>query len=307
MLRLIDIEDWCLAVAQRVLAGEPVEDDRVELKSSWIDAAKAAQRIAAHSNSATPDAALWIFGLDEKSQSAPGASKFEFSSWWAAVEARFDGKAPGCRVLAVPFNEATLVAVLFDTTDAPYVVKNPTSGQLEVPWREGTRSRPARRQELVRLLAPRKSRPKLVCDHAHLRVVRVGDAVRCDFSLRVVFVIDGESLRTFLADDIECDLHVCGVKACLSLSFCILDEGANGESRATRQFLALRGTNVVRLQFAEASVEGAAEFGVTAEAKLRVRPVDLRSPVSLALPLRKTNDVVSEAGFSLDCKICETD
>jgi hypothetical protein len=49
-----------------------------------------------------------------------------------------------------------LVALLFETDRAPYVVKNPKGGQveLEVPWRELTKTRTARRSDLIRLLEP---------------------------------------------------------------------------------------------------------------------------------------------------------
>ena len=54
-----------------------------------------------------------------------------------------------------------MFALLFETARRPFVVKNLTHGtpgggsvSLEVPWREGTRVRSARREDLIRLLAP---------------------------------------------------------------------------------------------------------------------------------------------------------
>lgn len=53
---------------------------------------------------------------------------------------------------------ATLQALVFDSdsSSAPYVVKNAAGGPIshEVPWREGTRLRSARRVDLLRSLAP---------------------------------------------------------------------------------------------------------------------------------------------------------
>lgn len=45
-MRNHEIENWALSIVDRVLAGQPIEDVRVELKSTWIDAKKAARRIA---------------------------------------------------------------------------------------------------------------------------------------------------------------------------------------------------------------------------------------------------------------------
>lgn len=57
--------------------------------------------------------------------------------------------------------EKTVVALFFNTDRSPFVVKNPVFGQpsagpveREVPWREGTAVRTARREDLIRLLAP---------------------------------------------------------------------------------------------------------------------------------------------------------
>ena len=62
-----------------------------------------------------------------------------------------------------------VLALHFATDRAPYVVKCPSSGrsELEVPWRRGTRTRSARRHELLKLLLPAVSTPDatvLVCN-----------------------------------------------------------------------------------------------------------------------------------------------
>jgi len=84
------------------------------------------------------------------------------------VRACFDGLAPALVHLAVPTADGTVVGLLFDTTRAPFVVKNPAHGtagggpvELEVPWREGTAVRSARREDLVRLLVPLQQLPEV--------------------------------------------------------------------------------------------------------------------------------------------------
>ena len=43
-----EVEVWARDVIDAVMANQPVEDTRVELKSSWPEPRKAADRLAAH-------------------------------------------------------------------------------------------------------------------------------------------------------------------------------------------------------------------------------------------------------------------
>src|SRR5207237_7556722 len=92
----------------------------------------------------------------------------DVADWWPQVRACFDGLAPALVHLAVPTADGTVVGLLFDTTRAPFVVRNPAHGatgggpvELEVPWRDGTAVRPARREDLVRLLVPLQQLPEV--------------------------------------------------------------------------------------------------------------------------------------------------
>ena len=97
-----------------------------------------------------------------------GAQANELATWFTQVEAEVDGLSPVHTDLNVPTTGQTVVAMLFETERAPFVVKNPAYGQtgggpveLEVPWRDGTRVRSARRSEMVRLLSPLAESPKM--------------------------------------------------------------------------------------------------------------------------------------------------
>ena len=66
------------------------------------------------------------------------------------------------------------MALLFETDRAPFVVRYPSDGQgsHEVPWRDGTGVRTARRSDLLSILVPIKQRAafevleaELVCEH----------------------------------------------------------------------------------------------------------------------------------------------
>jgi len=156
-----ELEDWALRIIERLKAGQPLEDDRVELKADWpaSDDGRAARRIAGHANAARLEPILWLIGADEKARRVSGASAVDPASWLAQVRRWFEGLAPEQQCLAIPVDGVSVVALLFDTSRAPFVIKNlaGTSGgpvTHEVPFRSGTDTRSARRADLVRILVP---------------------------------------------------------------------------------------------------------------------------------------------------------
>jgi len=176
-MRAHEIENWVLRIIEQVESGQPNEDYRVELKAKWLDAKKAARRIAGHANAAHGEPILWLIGVDEE-EGVVGANNEELANWSAQVRAEFDGLAPQIlRDLNVPVEGGTVVALLFDTDRAPYVVKNPAYGQpqggpvqLEVPWREARSTRSASRSELLRILSPIQKNPSFELLDAWLKV-----------------------------------------------------------------------------------------------------------------------------------------
>ncbi len=167
VVRGIELEAWALRVLDSVRARGHNEDSRVELKRDWPgDAARAARRIAGQANAARGDDILWLIGVDE-SNGLVGASAADTASWWRAVASHFDETPPLLQDQVVHVEGRSIVALLFDTALAPFVVKNSSHGQpgggpveREVPWRDGTSVRSARRSDLVRLLVPRLNEPE---------------------------------------------------------------------------------------------------------------------------------------------------
>ncbi len=166
-MEITEIELWTLNILSRVERGQPVEDSIVELKSGWINPEKAARRIAGHANSAKGSPILWLIGVDEKN-GIIGVSQEEFSNWFSRVRAQFDGPVPSVTDVCVTHNEKTCIALVFRTEMAPFVVKNPKYGlsgggpvEWEVPWREGTATRTAKRLDLLRILLSVSSIPKI--------------------------------------------------------------------------------------------------------------------------------------------------
>lgn len=158
-----ELENRVLQIAAAAVRGEQIEDSRIELKSDWPDAKKAARRLAAHANSARSDWILWVIGLDEKGRSVRPAREAGFTEWWAKVAAEFESVSLDPQVLSVACDGGTVVALFCPTDRAPYVVRNPDGGaiQFEVPWRVSNDVRSATRAQLLTLLVPLSSVPSV--------------------------------------------------------------------------------------------------------------------------------------------------
>lgn len=163
----IEIEAWTLGVIDQVSRNAHTEDSSVELKAEWPNPASTARLLAGHANAARGAPILWIIGVDEV-KGVVGAPPLELANWFPIVKSKFDGATPSLHDLNVSVNGLTVVALLFFTDRAPFVVRNGVFGQpgggpvqFEVPWREGRKTETARREDLIRLLAPLRSPPDI--------------------------------------------------------------------------------------------------------------------------------------------------
>jgi len=201
-MKKYQIEAWTLDIIQRVETGQPHEDFRVELKRTWISPHKAARRIAGHANAAHGDTILWLIGVDER-QGVIGADHQDLAEWYQQVKNQFDGIHPTLTDLNIPYNDRTVVALLFETDRAPFVVKNPCYGTrshnigMEVPWREGTSIRTATRSELLKILAPLRALPQFDIWDGRLAVKKMkGPADHYDWNLSLkLYLIPQDSSR----------------------------------------------------------------------------------------------------------------
>ena len=160
------LEARVLSLIDAVRAKRPVEDSLVELKTIWpVDVAKAARQLAGHCNAVHGEPVLWLIGVDEDG-TVPGVNHTELSNWIQKIYGQFVDLSPRLILdLNIPIEGKTVVALLFDSERAPFLVRNPAFGkagevvQAEVPWRDGTGVRSARRKELLRILEPSQQLP----------------------------------------------------------------------------------------------------------------------------------------------------
>lgn len=175
-MRSLEIETWVLRVIGQVERGAHAEDGLVELKSKWPSPETAARQIAALANAARGEPVLWIIGVDETT-GVCGADPAELANWFSTVRSRFDQVYPEVQDLNVPASGQTVVALLFQTDRAPYLVKNSAFGSVkgdavewEIPWREGRKTRTANREALLRMLGPLVQLPDVECLSCSLSV-----------------------------------------------------------------------------------------------------------------------------------------
>ncbi|MBL1077212.1 hypothetical protein JK358_22695 [Nocardia sp. 2] len=149
-------------IVNHVIAGGKVEDDYVEAKSQWPKPEKARQ-LAAMANAAGGQPILWLIGLSEDRHLVVPLDSTDPATWWAQVRSRFaHDVCPDLSVLNVPTDHGRVVCLQFETDRAPYLVKTPGgTATSEVPWRSGTSTRTATRNELLSLLKSATSVPEL--------------------------------------------------------------------------------------------------------------------------------------------------
>jgi len=153
-MKPLEVKNWAESIIQRVQSHKPTEDARVECKASWVNVQHVARQLAGHANAAKSEPVLWLIGIDEKGGMIPGAEHKELNNWYPQLVKEFDGVAPRLSVdVNVDVEDKTVVALLFETVDAPFIIKVPNTDRLEIPWREGTRTRSATRAEVVRTLS----------------------------------------------------------------------------------------------------------------------------------------------------------
>lgn len=164
IMKAVEAETIALRAIESARGGRAFEDHRIEYKSKMIELDRFARRLAAHANAARGSPIVWLLGFDEATGLCwPGPTQ-DINDWWPRVQACFEGAvAPDLVTSIARLSQEQPVTVLaFGTERAPYVVKRGTSGdEFDVPFRDGPRTRSAKRHELLAILAPAASTPNV--------------------------------------------------------------------------------------------------------------------------------------------------
>jgi hypothetical protein len=117
----------------------------------------------------------------------------EVSNWYNGVKSCFDeGIYPNLdKCINVPYLDKIVVALLFETDRAPYVIKNVAGGQItrEVPWRSGNRTDSARRSDLIKILVPINLKPVFEIVNGSVSLANLDQGKMKRLDLRLVLYV----------------------------------------------------------------------------------------------------------------------
>ncbi|BCW40336.1 hypothetical protein StoSoilB3_18710 [Arthrobacter sp. StoSoilB3] len=226
-MRAIDLETRVITAVDQIRAGHQVENDFIECKRDWPSDNKARQ-LAGSLNRAGGDPVIYIIGIDETTGKVHDVSGTDPLNWWTQITPKFDQTPPEMiRHMTVPVAERGehVVAVAFASDRAPYVVKTGSANpSLEVPMRESTGTRTARRDELLRMLIPAANLPECISLEGFLHAeyspaAKKGtglggqiddqkESLTCYGQLRVFFAHNGRETVTAPTHGMTGTLHV---------------------------------------------------------------------------------------------------
>lgn len=274
-----------MRVIESATKGHAYEDSRIELKAKLPEPEKAARRIAGHANSALSDKILWLIGVDER-EGVTGIQREEFADWWSQVKRCFDGTVPECTEVFHHHGEHLVLCLLFKTDRPPYLVKNAKGGEIqrEVPWRDGTTVRTAKREELLRILAPVVAQPQTETVSAYIRPT---DRFGTQFmgGIRVFVTIPEDTSITIPLHRCEGGLmhnghevmHFSSIRGINSHQF-----GAVGDQ------VRLEGPSVLHLQFEGQSNAERLEGFPTLTLRLKLSFASDTPPIEVSQPINQT-------------------
>jgi len=174
-MRASQLEVVVLRAVEALREGHAVEDDRLEFKRDWPGPDKARQ-LAGAANRSRGDDLIYVIGIDENTGVIHPTGGVDPANWWSSLESSFDEISPELvRHLSVPITDTErVVALHFRTDRTPYIVRVQNGGatEREVPIRDGTRTRSARRHELLKMLYPSAELPQLTLLEGSLRAAK---------------------------------------------------------------------------------------------------------------------------------------
>ncbi|MFC9335774.1 hypothetical protein [Arthrobacter sp. NPDC057009] len=153
-----ELEMRVLSAIDAIHAHRAGEDDLVEFKAEWPAAVKEkfVRQLAGSLNRAAGEPVILIIGIDEKTGKHRPWTALEMSNWWPSVQSHFDQAMPELlRDRTIEVEGGKVRALAISSERAPYVLKLANgSSSREIPIREGTGTRSAARDEILRMFVP---------------------------------------------------------------------------------------------------------------------------------------------------------
>ena len=202
---------------------------------------------------------------------------------------------PDVTDLVVPYNGVTVVALLFETVRAPFVVRNPLFGSVrgeiishEVPWREGTSIRSASRSNLIKLLIPSVALPEIEILSAELIASKSDrDDSRLNWNLSAKLYLVSQVAGELIIPKHRCEFsfEVQGVLGRTSFSQIFLSApSVYGVARAIRTSLTVESTST------EVIVNGAGLVMLSASASSKNDREFSSAPARIVGTIRTAHD-----------------
>ena len=171
-MNIAEAETRARIAVRSVQRGQPAEDDLLEMKREWPDPVKSSRQLAGLANRANGASFMYLIGVDERDGSVHPQDSTDPATWWAQVQKRFDEASPSLlRHLNIEISPNEIVTLmLFESVHAPYVVMNSQGGspELEIPLRDGTRTRSAKRHEVLEMITQQQGDARVSVMSAHL-------------------------------------------------------------------------------------------------------------------------------------------
>lgn len=283
----LELEMWVRDIVSRIEIGQPDEDHRVELKSQWKEAKEIVRQFAGHANVARGERILWIIGVDAKNRVVTGADQKELSTWLPQLQAEFNEATYPELVehLNITIENKTVVALLFETDRYPYVIKNSGGrAELEIPWRDATRTKSATRSNLLRLLSPLQKLPSVEVISGQLRVSAVNGprqkskAPRLEWTVNLsLYVVPRTASRICIPD------HRC--KAWLEVLGCITRTGSEEIAVYAAEDEEAANSISIRNSYSEIFIDGPGTINIKAKVETEDNPIPVDSIAEIAITL----------------------
>lgn len=167
-----EVDSRVQAAIENLQAGRTVEDDTgIEFKGDWPDPTAKARQLAAAANTLRGGPLIYVVGVHDKTGAITVPTRIEPQEWYAKIRKPFDQLAPELlwsQVVYFGQDSESVVALVFDTSEFPYVIN--AGNRREVPIRVASGTESAHRNQLLRMFEPSLRAPAMAVVQGSVRV-----------------------------------------------------------------------------------------------------------------------------------------